>query len=151
MKLAILLLFFAASAQAQDIFVPQLKRAEAVQHAALHKPAPKSVKAFRYPTTEFEVYRGPQSRDWPLTDKPAWTKAYAVPIYLATANKPFDIVGTVYVHIPPPGLDNPREAAMTNAALVAKSHGADALILKTGVEYLANVCYATGTAIRWAK
>lgn len=173
---ATLLTFFAllGSVQAQDIFVPRELKAKPVfnadgtrrasvkpvphstrmsvfKPAPLPPPPPKTVKIMPYPTTEFEPYRGQQSNDWPLNDKPPWATNYAVPIYLEMANRRFDIIGTVYVHLPPPEMTNPQGAAMKNAALVARAYGADALILRSGVGRISEICYAVGTAIRWKR
>lgn len=77
-------------------------------------------------STQFIRYPAPQ-REWNITADALIDMRFAIPIYLSLPDRPYEIIGKIVVYID--GTQK-REAAMKSAAVAAKVHEADALMIR---------------------
>lgn len=154
---AALLLLSVCSVQAQQVFTPQVKKAVPVlrvpakpkPHLIPDLPWPPPVEGFPGLKTAWTYYEGKQSPDWPREAAPKVEMRFAIPVFIGSfPNRPYSILGHVYVAYPAVQFANQHEEALRCAAWNAKKHGADAFMLRPAGP-VAKDWYAAGTAIKW--
>lgn len=98
------------------------------------------------PSTEFIAYTGAQNLMMEVN--PEFVPGFAVPIYFGRPDRPVIIIGHVIVHHPPEKPAPTRSEVMRAAAVAAKLHGAQAIILLLLPEQDPEI-FMAAVAIKW--
>ncbi len=130
------------SAAAQTVEMKQVRRATPVRAGAV-VPAPAPPRR----GLEWTAHTLPQSPDFPVDPHSRVLSSYAVPVFLGAANKPYDVLGCIYVWEPDGRSKHPQLEAIRAAAALGKAHGADAIaVWNRRIDFR---WYMAATAVKW--